>query len=124
MDLLMLALLALAAARATYLVSDDQVPFGYIRDALSRPERTKAMRDWTRADQFRIWLKDGMDCTHCVSIHAGFWAAVLATYADWTPVEEWADWPTFMVTWFAISGAIVLLESVHFYLLGNTPTED
>lgn len=117
MNILMLVLLSLGAARATYLVTDDSLPFGYLKGWIARGPARKPVGKWTNFDAFRWWIKEGADCTHCVSVHAGFWAAVLATYAGWIPVNDWGDWPTFAVTWWAISGAVVLLELVHFVLL-------
>lgn len=120
MNYLMLVLVALGAARATYLVTDDNLPFGYLRAWLVKSPNNKAVSKWTRADRFRLWLVEGLQCTHCVSVHTGFWAAVLSDYAGWIPVHGWASgWPTFAVTWWAISGAVVLLELIHFRLLGD-----
>lgn len=115
----MLVLLSLAAARATHLVADDSAPFGYLRDWLQRPQYVKPNGPWSRGDRLKMWLGEGMDCTFCVSIHAGFWSAVLATYANWILVEDWYDWPTFMVVWFAIAAVVVLLESLAIFLMGS-----
>lgn len=119
MDLVMLALLTLAAARATHLVADDKFPFGGLKAWLALPQYIKQSSDYTKGDKARLWAYDGITCTFCVSIHAGFWASWLATYADWTAVNGWGDWPTFMVTWFAIAGGVVLLEGLVFALMGD-----
>lgn len=113
MDYPMLALLALAAARATYLVTDDMFPFGHIRNfLLSIPYRPNGLG---LMDKLRVWLHSGMSCTHCVSVHSGFWSTLLATHQGWCP-EGVAN---FMVVWFSISGAVVLLEALHFRLMGD-----
>jgi hypothetical protein len=89
----LLALLALAAARATHLVADDIFPFGWIREA---------------ADKKVPYLGHGLRCTFCVSIWAGAASAALAVWQGWAPEGFWV----FVVLWWAFAQTIVLLESV------------
>lgn len=116
MEWLMLLMLALAAARATHLVADDAVPFGWIRNRLaSVGSHLDPNTDPSRWHRFAWWLETGMSCTFCVSIHAGFWAAVLAWNQGWiTPT-----WAVFAVTWFAVAWVITFVESVAFTLNGD-----
>ena len=112
MNWTMLALLVLAASRAVHLVSDDLVPFGYLREWLEKPQYTKSSNDYSRGDRFRIWLATGLNCTFCMSIWAGAASATLAIIQDWAFTSSDPNFWDFMVLWFAIAQAIVLIELV------------
>lgn len=119
----LLGLLTLAAARATHLVADDLFPFGLVRRWLEKPEVERHPGNWTRGDKVRVWLHDGMTCTFCMSIHAGFWAALLALGIDVVDLDGlgggWSALGGFMVVWFAIAGGIILLEGLVMFLMGS-----
>lgn len=102
MNLLMLALLALAASRVVHLVSDDLFPFGYLRDRLDRS-----------TNGFAQWLGHGLSCTFCCSVYAGAAAAGLAQWQGWAPEGFWV----FLVLWFAFAQAIVLIEGTVFKIM-------
>lgn len=104
MDLFMLALLALAASRATHLVADDMLPFGWVRDWFA-----------SRPSAFPRYVAIGLGCTFCVSIWAGAAAAGLAQWQGWAPAGGWE----FMVLWFAFAQAIVLIEGAVEALMGS-----
>jgi hypothetical protein len=112
----MLVLLTLAASRAVHLVADDLVPFGYLREWLEKPQNTKASNYYTKSDRLRIWFATGLGCTFCMSIWAGAASAALAINQNWTPALNFWD---FMVLWFAIAQAIVLIEITVSRLLGD-----
>lgn len=102
MNLTMLLLLAMAASAVTHLVSDDLFPFGYLRDWLDR-----------RTATFPQWLAHGLKCTFCVSVYAGAAAAGLAQWQGWAPEGFWV----FMVLWWAMRQAIVLIEGTVFKIM-------
>lgn len=104
MNWTMLAILALAAARATHLTADDLLPFGYIRDRLEGSE-----------SEFLQTLAVGMNCTFCTSIYSGAAAAGLAQWQGWAPDGFWV----FMLLWFGFAEVVVLLEGLVFRLMGE-----
>lgn len=109
-DLLIVPLivLALAASRATHLVADDDLPFGYLADRMAESE-----------SQVLRWLAEGMTCTFCVSIHAGFWAALAAGLLGFYTAPAGAlGVLAFFVVWFAISQTILLVEGLLDFLWG------
>lgn len=99
-----LAVLALAAARVTRLVTDDLLPFG--------PLRTKLSMSLNPVLQY---IGYGMKCTFCSSVYSGAAAAGLAVWQGWIPQDFWL----FMVFWWAFSGAVVILELIVFALNGD-----
>lgn len=119
MNWIMLVLLIFAASRAVHLVADDLVPFGYLREWLEKPQDTKPSNSYTKSDRVRIWFATGLGCTFCMSIWAGLASAVLAVVQNWAFTHSDPTFWDFMVLWFAIAQAIVLIELTVSRLLGD-----
>lgn len=56
--------------------------------------------------------RDFLDCPYC----AGFWVSVAGT-AGYYAVSDTFEWFGFLLTVFAMSGAVVLLEAAHDWLI-------
>lgn len=95
MNWTMMLLLVLAASRATHLIADDLFPLGWLRDRLDRQRGIAA------------YIGYGLGCTFCISIWAGLFGAWIAVEADWVPDVGVLG---FLIVWFAIAQAIVLVE--------------
>lgn len=106
MNWLMLIVLTIAAARATHLVADDDIPFGALR--------TWAMKRFPNYGH-------GLGCTFCVSIWAGAASSWMAAGMGWSDMSGGfdRDLAVFTVTWFAIAQLIILLEALVEFLMGS-----
>lgn len=89
-------ILSLACWRVAYLVSHDQMPFGYLRDWIVRQ---RGYAKPVLSQQFGAWLYHFLGCIRCMSV----WAAILTFLLWFTPLQP-------IVYIAAISGGALMLH--------------
>ena len=85
----------LAVWRATYMVVEDEGPFGVFR--------------WVRehVDQYqKTWVGRGLNCMWCVS----WWTALAATL--WLWYFGWVDGTLIPIWWFALSAGSCIIQTL------------